>query len=70
MLQVTVGKGSRDMYEGFELWHLTGHEQELLGGSNIELHGMSERIKQKETHLACIMLLGEKRVKYTYDLYS
>lgn len=29
------------MYEGFELWHLTGHEQELLGGSNVKLHSMS-----------------------------
>lgn len=29
-----------------------------------------ERIRQKETHLACIMLLGEKRVKYTYDPYT
>lgn len=41
MLQVTVGKGSRDMDEGFELRHLTGHEQELLGGGNVKLHGMS-----------------------------
>lgn len=39
--QVTIGKGRRDMYEGFELWHLTGHKQELLGGRDVKLHGVS-----------------------------
>lgn len=41
VLQVTIWKGSGDMDEGFKLWHLTGHEQELLGGSDVELYGMS-----------------------------
>jgi hypothetical protein len=29
------------MDEGFQPRHLTGHLQELLGGSDIQLHGVS-----------------------------
>ena len=41
VLQVTIWKGSRNVYEGFQLRHLTGHEQKLLGGSDVKLHSMS-----------------------------
>lgn len=33
------------MYEGFQVWHLTGHEQELLGGNDVKLHGMPRENK-------------------------
>lgn len=36
------------MNEGLKLWHLTGHEQELLGGSDVELHGVSAGGKAEE----------------------
>lgn len=37
------------MYEGFKLWHLTGHEQELLGGGDVKLHGMSQVVVKADS---------------------
>lgn len=46
--QVAVRKGSGDVDEGFKLWHLAGHQQELLGGNDIQLHSFSGEDKAEE----------------------
>lgn len=59
--QVAVRKGSGDVDEGFKLWHLAGHQQELLGGNDIQLHSFSgeDKAEEAERHSAsCLAVPG------------
>lgn len=47
--QVAVREGGRDVDEGFKLWHLAGHQQELLGGDDIQLHSFSGEDKTERS---------------------